>query len=272
MGSPVFTGKGLGGWWGGFVPPAITPFLPPLQPAVGMVYPAPLAHPGVPPPAPVRQHPQAGRSASGEQGGKGEEHGRAWERIEEKGGRLRGREARIMGGAASVAEGWTTGQGKPRKGEAQAVEELQRAWADLRRRLERVERAEREGQRPREQAQESRGSEGCPPLQPFRLPAITPEMEREMQERALRQIRGEAARLAERDREVAAQERRVREEEGTEARGAHRVLPDPEEDTPSTDVEGRSPSGKRARWEGGEAVQAWVKRRRLEEQEKQGWK
>ena len=85
-----------------------------------------------------------------------------------------------------------------------------------------------------------------------------------MQERAWPQIRGEAARLAERDREVAARERRVREEEGAVARGAHRVLPDSEEDTPSMDVEGRSPSGKRARGEEGEAWQAQGKRRWVE--------
>ena len=60
-----------------------------------------------------------------------------------------------------------------------------------------------------------------------------------MQERARRRIRGEAARLAERDREVAARERRVPEEEEAVARGAHWVLPNSEADTPSTDVEGR---------------------------------
>ena len=49
------------------------------------------------------------------------------------------------------------------------------------------------------------------------------------------------------------------------ARGAHRVLSDPEGDTPSTDEEGRSPSGKRARGEGGEGGQARGKRRRVEE-------
>ena len=153
----------------------------------------------------------------------------------------------------------------PRAGEAQAVEELQRAWADLQRRLERVERAEREGEAPREVAQESGGLEGCPPLQPFRPPAIPLEHEREMQERAWRQIRGEALRLGERYGELAAREHRVLEEEGAVARGAHRVLPDPEGDTPSTDVEGRSPSGRRARGEGGEAGQARGKRRRPEE-------
>ena len=132
---------------GGFVvPAAIPPFPPPPYPAVVMVYPPPPAYPGVPPPAPVRQRPQAGGAAWGAHGGKGEEHRRAWERIGEEERRLGEREARIMVGAARVAEGWTTGQGTPRGGEAQVVEELQRAWADLPRRLERVERAEQEGE------------------------------------------------------------------------------------------------------------------------------
>ena len=151
----------------------------------------------------------------------------------------------------------------PRGGEAQGVEELQRAWGDLRRRLERVERAERKGEQPRELAQEGVGSEGRPPLQPFREPAIPPEQEREMQERAWGQIRGEAARLAERDREVTARERRVLEEEEAVARGAHRILPDPEGDIPSTDVGGQSPSGRRGKGEGGEAGQARGKRRQV---------
>ena len=86
-----------------------------------------------------------------------------------------------------------------------------------------------------------------------------------MQERAWRLIRREEARLMERDREVAAWERRVRQEEEGVARGAHRVLPDPEEDTPATDAEGRSPSGKRAREEEEEAGQERGKRRRVEE-------
>ena len=47
--------------------------------------------------------------------------------------------------------------------------------------------------------------------------------------------------------------------------GAHRVLPDPEGDTPSTDVEGRSPSGKMAREEEEGAGQERRKRRRGEE-------
>ena len=99
----------------------------------------------------------------------------------------------------------------------------------------------------------------------FRQLAIPPEQEGEMQDRARRQIRGEAAKPAERDREVAARERRVREEEEAMARGAHQVLLDPEGDTPSTDVEGRLPSGKRAREEEGEAGQERGKRRRGEE-------
>ena len=258
-GSPVFLGKGLG-WWGDVVPPVILPvippFLPPPYPAVGVVYPPPPAYPGVPSQADVQQRPQAGGTTWGAQGGKEEEHRRACERIGEEERRLQEREARSRGGADRVAEGWTEGQGRPRGGEAQAVEELQRAWADLRRRLEGVERAEREGGRHRE----SRGPEGRPPLQPFRKLAIPPEQETEMQERAWRQIRGEAMRLAERDREVGARERRVREEEEAVARGAHRVLPDQEGDTPSTDVEGRSPSGKRAREEGGGCLSSalWI--------------
>ena len=56
----------------------------------------------------------------------------------------------------------------------------------------------------------------------------------------------------------------MREEEEAVAQGAHRVLLDPEADTPSTNVEGRSPSGKRARGEGGEAWEASRKRRRVE--------
>ena len=216
MGSSTFPEKGWG-WWGGVVRPAIPPFPPPTYPAVGMVYPPSPAYLGVPPPALWRQHPQAGGAAWGAQGEKGEEHRRAWERIGEEERRLGKREARIMGGEARVAEGWTAGQGEPRGGEAQAVEQLQRAWVDLRRRLQRVERAEREGERPREQAQESGGSEGPRPLQTFWQPAIPPEMEREMQERAWRQIRGETAKLAGRNREVAAQERRVPEEEGAVA-------------------------------------------------------
>ena len=166
-----------------------------------------------------------------------------------------------MGGADRVAKRWTEGPGKPQGGEVQAVEELQRAPADLRRRQERVERAEREvGQHG-----EGGGPEGRPPLMPFGQPTIPLEQESEMQERAWRRIRGDAARLAEKYREVAARESRVRQEEEAVARGAHRVLPDPEGDTPSTDMEGRSPSGKRAREEGAEAGQERGKRRRVEE-------
>ena len=162
-----------------------------------------------------------------------------------------------MGG---TEEGRTEGTDRPQAGEAQAVEELQRAWADLWRRQEGVERAEREGGR----QEEGRGREDTP-LVPFRGPGIPPEQEGEMQERACRRIRGEAARLADRDRAVAARERRVPEEEGAVARGAHWNLPDPEGDTPSTDVEGRSPSEKRAREEDEEAGQETGKRRRGEE-------
>ena len=228
---------------------------------MGMVYPPPPPYPGVQSQAHVQQRPQAGGTTWGAQGGKGEEHRRAWENIGEEERRLREREARIMGGADRVAEEWTEGQGRPRGGEAQAVEELQRAWADLRRRLERVERAEGEGG----QHGESGGPENRPPLLPFRQPAIPPEQESEMQERAWRQIRCQATRPAKRDREVAAQGHRVREEERAVARGAHEVLPDLEGDTPSTDVEGPLLSGKRSTEEVWGAGQARGKRRRVEE-------
>ena len=62
---------------------------------------------------------------------------------------------------------------------------------------------------------------------------------------------------------MTARERRVLEEEEALARGAHRVLSDPEGDIPSTDVGGQSPSGRRARGEGGEAGQARGKPRQM---------
>ena len=99
-----------------------------------MMYPAPPAYPGVLSQAHVQQRPQAGGMTWGAQGGNREEHKRAWERIGEEERRLREREARVMGGAGRVAEGRTEGPGRPQGWEAQAVEELQRAWADLQRR------------------------------------------------------------------------------------------------------------------------------------------
>ena len=225
-----------------------------------MMYPPLSAYPGMQPQAHMQQHQQAGGTAWGAQEGKGEEHRRACERVGEAGRSLREREARVKGEVGGTEERRTEGTDRPQGGEAQAVEELQGAWADLRRRQEGVERAGREGGR----QEEGRGREDTP-LVPFRRPAIPPEQEGEMQERAWRQIRGEAARVWDRGREVAARERRVREEEEVVVRGAHWVLPDPEVDTPSTDVEGRSPSGKRAREEDEEAEQEKGKRRRREE-------
>ena len=86
-----------------------------------------------------------------------------------------------MGGGGRADEGRTEGTDGPQGGGAQAVEELQRAWADHRRRQERVERAEQEGGR----QEEGRGQE-VTKLVPFRQPAIPPEQEEEMQERAWR--------------------------------------------------------------------------------------
>ena len=159
--------------------------------------------------------------AAGE-GGKG--HGRG-----EQGGRGvdgRARRAARRGGAGSGGAAASVGQSLEKAGEGG------------------------EGGTGRRAARDWRGAGGLPPT--FRQPAILPEQESEMQEREWRWIRGEAAWLAEVDREVAA-----REEEEAVASGAHLVRPDPEQDTPSTDVEGRSPSGKRAREEGGEARQEW---------------
>ena len=86
MVSPVFPETGLG-WWGGVVPPAIPPivppFLPPPYPAMEMMYPPVPAYPGMQPQAHMQQHQQAVGTAWGAQEGKGEEHRRVWERIEE---------------------------------------------------------------------------------------------------------------------------------------------------------------------------------------------
>ena len=238
----MFPGTGLG-WWGGVVPPAVPPIIPPFPPppypAMGMMYPPLPAYRGMQPQAHMQQHQQAGGTAWGAQEGMREEHRRAWERLGEAERSMREREARVKGEVGGAGEGRTEGTDRPQGGEAQAVEELQRAWADLQRRQEGVERAGREGGR----QEEGRGREDTP-LVPFRQPAIPPEQEGEMQGRAWRRIRGESARLADRDREVAARERRVREEEEVVARGAHRVLPDPEGDTPPRMLRGSPRQGK----------------------------
>ena len=217
MGSPVFTGTGLG-WWGGVVPPAVPPIVPPFPPppypAMGMMYPPLPTYPGMKPQVHMQQHQQVGGTAWGAQEGKGEEHRRAWERFGEAERSLREREARDKGEVGGTEEGRTEGTDRTQGGEAQAVEELQRAWAYLRRRQEGDERAEwGEGRQ-----EEGSGREDTL-LVPFQRPAIPPEQEGEMQERAWRRIRGEVVRLADRDRAVAARERRVWEEEEAVAPG-----------------------------------------------------
>ena len=88
-------------------------------------------------------------------------------------------------------------------GDAQNIDELQRIWADVRRRAERVTRGQRDGKRQGERVQGVEGTEGCPQLQPFRQPGIRPEAEREVQKQAWKRITGKVASLEERDREVA---------------------------------------------------------------------
>ena len=173
MGSTLFPGTGLG-WWGGVVPPAVPPIVPPFPPppylAMGMMYPPLPAYPGMQPQVHMQQHQQAGGTAWWAQEGKVEEHRRAWKRLGEAERSLQEREARVKGEVGGAEEGRTEGTNRPQGGEAQAVEELQRAWEDLRRRQEGVERAEREGGR----QEEGRGREDTP-LVPFRQPAIPPE-------------------------------------------------------------------------------------------------
>ena len=248
-------------------PPAVSPTTIPCGRAG--IHP-PSMYPSALPPAPMPQHPRAGKATLGAQGGKGGELTRAWKRIGEEARRLQEREARPMGEAARAAGVRTRAQGSPRGGEAQAVEELQRAWADIRRRLEKVEMAGRDGKWPGQRARERGRPECRPPLQPFRRPGIPPEVEREVQERAWKRIRSEEARLEERDREVAERERRLQEEEEALARRGHQVIPDSEGDTPRTDTEGWSPSKKRARWEGGDGGHARGKHCRVEEQGARG--
>ena len=144
VGSPVFPGNGLG-CWGGVVPPPVPPIVPPFLPqpylAMGMVYPPLLAYQGMQPQAHMQQRKQAGGTALGAQEGKGEEHRRAWERLGEAERSLREGEVRVKGEVGGAEEGRTEGTDRPQGGEAQAVEELQMAWADLWRREEGVERA-----------------------------------------------------------------------------------------------------------------------------------
>ena len=110
-------------------------------------------------------------------------------------------------------------------------------------------------------ARGGRGAGGSPPTDAFQATGDPAEAG----ECNAREGKGEAARLVERVREVAARECRVRQDGEAVARKANRVLPDPDRNTPTTDVEGRSPSGKTAREKEEEHVQERGKRRWVEE-------
>ena len=149
--------------------------------------------------------------------------------------RLSEREARVMGATAGAAGAQAHAQGTPGVGEAQAIEKLQRAGADVRRSTDRVKREERDSERQEERSQEDTVTKGHPRLLQFRQAGIPQEAEREMQERAWARIRGETDRLEEKDRELAVREPEVREQEAAAARRGPRVIPDPEGDSPPTD-------------------------------------
>ena len=176
------------------------------------------------------QHFQAIRAVWTAPAGKEEELWRAWDRVGDEERRLQEREAQATGAADREAGALASTQGTPRGREAEAVEELQRAPAEVRRRVGRVERAERDSEPQQERAQEGQGTESCHPLQLFRQPGIPPEQE--VQERAPRRITGEAARLEKKGRVVAEHECRIRGQEAPAARKGTRVIPDLEGDTP----------------------------------------
>ena len=142
MGALVYPGKGSGRCLGGVIPP----FPPPSYPAVMPVYPPPPMYPSDLPLAAMQQHPQVVKETWRALGAKGEELRRVWERIREEERRLQEREARVMGEAAGTTGVQARPQGTPQGGEAQAVQELQHARADIRRRLEPVVRAELDGE------------------------------------------------------------------------------------------------------------------------------
>ena len=108
----------------------------------------------VPAPAGVPGHAATGAHAAapagrwdsvGNAGREGREAQEGVGEVREAERSLREREARVKGEVGGTEEGRTEGTERPQGGEAQAVEELQTAWADLWRRQEGVERAEREG-------------------------------------------------------------------------------------------------------------------------------
>ena len=85
-------------------------------PCDGDDVPTPPAYPGVPSQAHVQERPQAGGSTWEAQGGKGEEHRRAWERI--------GEEERRQGSW----EGRTGSQSRGQRGQAGRKEGRRRQW------------------------------------------------------------------------------------------------------------------------------------------------
>ena len=159
----------------------------------------------------------------------------------------------------------------PRRGrDTQAVEELQRPWAHLRQRGEQVERGERDSERQGERAWGAEETESSLPLQLFRQPGIPPEAEQDVQELACRGIQGVAARIEERDREVADLESRMREEEALAACRGPLVIPDPERGTPSTGSGCAVTVCEAARGDSDDGRHKRGKRRRVEERGQEG--
>ena len=144
------------------------------------------------------------------------------------------------------------------------------AAACLSGRSERVERAAQDSERQGDQAQGAEGRESRRPLQPFRPPGILLEAKRDLRERAWRGTKVKAARLAEKDRDVAEQERRGKEADADAARSGSRVTPDLEGGTPQANREGQSTSEKRVRGDPDGGGRARIKQCGVEERGEEG--